>query len=155
MLGCVEIPVPRLKVVVPIGLVRVNAGELELGNTNGAIEALDIKGSVVAHTTNGDVRVTFDRITPDKAMSFVTFHGDVDITFPAGFRADLRIAASRGDIFTDFEFESTPSDPAVKATREGGRLRVVMTDEVRATIGGGGPDMHFKTWSGDVLIRKR
>jgi hypothetical protein len=134
--------------------VRGIRGQLELKKTNGTIEALDIDGSVVANTTAGDIKVTFDRIAPDKPMSFVSLSGDLDVTFPENLRADLRIAAGQGDIFTDFEFTVKPENPAVETSREGGRYRVTMQREVRASVGGGGPEMHFKTWSGNVTIRK-
>lgn len=129
-------------------------GELDLQNTNGAITATGIRGWVVAHTTNGDVRVTFDRIQADKPMSFVTFNGDVDITFPGGLKADLRLKTDRGEIFTDFEFRLQEDGPQVRQEREGGRYRVRLDQEVRATIGGGGQEIYFKTWQGSIYVRK-
>lgn len=129
-------------------------GELDLQNTNGAITATGIRGWVVAHTTNGEIRVTFDRIQADKAMSFVTFNGDVDVTFPASLKADLRMKTDRGDIFTDFEFRLRQDGPQVQHEREGGRYRVRLDQEVRATVGGGGQEIYFKTWQGSIYIRK-
>jgi DUF4097 and DUF4098 domain-containing protein YvlB len=134
--------------------VRGVEGELELRNTNGEIEALEIYGSVVAHTTNGEVKVTFLRITPDAPMSFVTFNGDVDVSFPGVLNADLRINAGQGDIFTDFDFKVQPQDPTVNEDRKGGRYRLELNQEVRASVGSGGPDMTFKTWNGDIFIRR-
>jgi DUF4097 and DUF4098 domain-containing protein YvlB len=64
--------------------------------------ATDISGSAVASTTNGNVRCTFAEVAPGKAMSFSSFNGDVDVTFPASLAADLRIDAGRGEILTDF-----------------------------------------------------
>jgi DUF4097 and DUF4098 domain-containing protein YvlB len=129
-------------------------GEVELKSTNGPISATNIDGSVIAHTTNGSVKVSFHAIRPEKAMSFVTLNGDVDVSFPAGLRADLRINAGQGDIYTDFEFELVPQQPQVEDESEGGRYRVRLEKEVRATVGGGGPEMHFKTWHGDVFVRR-
>jgi hypothetical protein len=129
-------------------------GELDLKNTNGAITAIGIRGWVVANTTNGDVRVTFDRIQTDKAMSFVSFNGDVDITFPGSLKANLRMKTDRGEIFTDFEFRLQDDGPQVQQEREGGRYRVRLDQEVRATIGGGGQEIYFKTWQGSIYIRK-
>lgn len=134
--------------------VRGVEGELELQNTNGGISALDVSGEVVAHTTNGDVKVTFDKINPGKAMSFVTFNGDVDVTFPPGLKADLRLSTARGEILTDFDFQAKPRKPVVETQREGGRYHVKLDQDVEATIGGGGAEMHFKTWNGDIFIRK-
>ncbi|HXI03831.1 MAG TPA: DUF4097 family beta strand repeat-containing protein, partial [Candidatus Saccharimonadales bacterium] len=129
-------------------------GELELQNTNGGISALNVSGEVVAHTTNGEVKVIFDKITPGKAMSFVTFNGNVDVTFPPGLKSDLRIKTDSGNIYTDFDFQAKPQKTKVESKREGGKFQVSLDQDVRATIGGGGPEMYFKTWSGDVYIRK-
>lgn len=129
-------------------------GELELQNTNGGISALNVSGEVVAHTTNGDVKVTFDRIDPGKAMSFVTFNGDVDVTFPPGLKSDIRVSTERGEIYTDFDFQAKPQKAKIESKRQGGKFQVSLDQDVRATIGGGGPEMYFKTWSGDVYIRR-
>src|SRR5262245_39299662 len=78
-------------------VVRGIEGEMELNNTNGAITATDVAGSVVAHTTNGDVRVSFTSIQAGKAMSFITFNGDVDLTFPSNLKADLHLNVGQGE----------------------------------------------------------
>jgi len=135
-------------------VVRGLQGELELDNTNGGIAATNIKGSVVAHTTNGSVSVTFDEITPDKPMSFTSFNGNVDISFPPGLKADLRIEPGRGDILTDFDFELIPTAPKIERNERKGGSRIEIGQDVQAKIGGGGPTFHFKTFNGGIYIRK-
>jgi hypothetical protein len=136
-------------------IVRGVEGEMELGNVNGPITATDVAGSVVAHTTNGDVKVSFTSVKADKSMSFVTFNGDVDVTFPPDLKADLRLSVGQGDIYTDYEFDLVPTESEMKTEREGKRFRVQIDQDVRARIGRGGPEMHFKTWNGSIYIRKR
>ncbi|HEX7573496.1 MAG TPA: DUF4097 family beta strand repeat-containing protein, partial [Bacteroidota bacterium] len=58
-------------------------GDLEVNNTNGSITLKQIAGSAVAQTVNGEVRVEFTRVNADKAMSFSSLNGDIDVTFPA------------------------------------------------------------------------
>ena len=87
-------------------------------------------------------------------MSFVTFNGHVDVTFPESLKADLRIKADNGEIFTDFDFRVLETEPQVQREREGDRYRVRLDHEVRATIGGGGQEIYFKTWGGNIYIRK-
>ena len=129
-------------------------GELELDNTNGGIAATKIKGSVLASTTNGSVTVTFDEITPNKPMSFTSFNGNVDISFPASLKAELRIEPGRGDILTDFDFELVPTAPKVERSEGKRGSRIEVGQDVRAKIGGGGPTFHFKTFNGGIYIRK-
>lgn len=133
--------------------VRGVTGEHELSNVNGEIIALDIAGSLVANTTNGDVRVTFKELTPEKAMSFSSFNGDVEVSFPPDLQADLVISGGRGDVLTEFDFNLEQSQPSVEESGGGGRYRVRIEREVRATVGGGGPEMYFKTFNGDIVIR--
>jgi hypothetical protein len=129
-------------------------GELELQNTNGAITATDMRGSVVANTTNGSVRVSFIEIDADKDMAFNSFNGDVDVTFPASLRADLRISAGRGEILTDFDTEQQPVSPQIERNGSGGGYRVELTNDVHLKIGGGGPTFRMKTFNGNIYIRK-
>lgn len=135
-------------------VVRGVEGEMELSNNNGSITATDIGGSVVAQSMNGDVKVTFTSIPSGKAMSFITFNGDVDVTFPGDLKADLRVSAGQGEIYTDFEFDLIPTEEELKSERSGKKYRVQLNQDVRARIRGGGPEMHFKTWNGDIFIRK-
>lgn len=130
-------------------------GDHELSNVNGAITAIDVAGSVVANTTNGDVIVRFDRIEPDKPMSFSTWNGDVDLTLPGDSRAKLRMNAGSGDIYTDFDVVLEPQD--VKMSREEGEsgFRVRLEKEVVGSINGGSTEFRFKTYNGDIYVRKR
>ena len=130
-------------------------GEHELSNTNGDVTASDISGSVVANTTNGDISVSMTDITPDRAMSFTSFNGDVEVRLPASLAADLYITTNRGDILTDFDVELLPQETIVERSADGGRYQVRLESEVRATVGGGGPEVRFKTFNGDIVIRSR
>lgn len=131
------------------------AGEHELSNVNGGITANDIEGSVVADTTNGRIEVSFTELTPNRAMSFTTFNGDIDLSLPADVDADLRIATNRGEILTDFDVEVQPRQPNVERDNDVGRYRVSLEQEVRATIGAGGPEIRLRTFNGDIVIRRR
>ena len=131
-------------------------GEHELSNVNGDVIATDISGAAVVGTTNGDVEVSFVQITPGKAMSFSSFNGDVDVTLPANLAADLRVNSGHGDLFTDFEVEIAPQPPVVERGGDaGGRTQVRMERGMRAVIGGGGPEIRFRTFNGDIMLRKR
>ena len=59
------------------------SGEIEIDNTNGNVTANHISGSAILHALNGKVLATLDKITPDKAMSFSSLNGDIDVTLPA------------------------------------------------------------------------
>jgi hypothetical protein len=131
------------------------SGEHELSNINGRVIANDIAGSLVASSNNGSIRATFTAVTPGKAMSFNTFNGDVDVTFPAKLSATLRVTSGRGDFLTDFDVALQPNPPVVQQGGRNGRYEVRLERETVAAVGGGGPDFRFKTFNGDIMIRKR
>jgi Toastrack DUF4097 len=130
-------------------------GEHELANVNGQIVANDIAGSLVASTTNGTVRASFTEVAAGKAMSFNTFNGDVDVTFPASLAATLRVTSGRGEFYTDFDVALQPQPPAVTQGGQNGRYEVRLERETVATVGKGGPDIRFKTFNGNIMVRKR
>ncbi|MCG8603902.1 hypothetical protein MJD09_02755 [bacterium] len=138
-------------------LVEDVRGELELHNTNGRIEAYNIAGSVVANTTNGKVVVTFDRIEREKPMSFVSFNGNVDVTFPEGIECDVKMKSEQGEIYSDFEIEleNRPRLVQEDTRRRGGKYKVRVESAMYGTINGGGPEFHFSTYNGNIYIRQQ
>ena len=136
-------------------LVRGVEGEHELQNVNGAIEITDVRGSVVASTTNGDVKVVLTHVDAGKAMAFSSFNGDVDITLPAAAKANVRLRSDQGEIFSDFDVAIDQTPPQVREERSGNRYRIEIEQELRGSIGGGGPEFHFKTFNGNIYLRKR
>ncbi len=132
-------------------------GELDLSNVNGFIEAQGISGTVLANTTNGHVKVTFNRVQADKAMSFVSFNGDVDVTFPAGIKADVRMKSDNGEVFSDFDIalQDGPRVTRSDSRLEGGKFKLEVDSTIFGRIGGGGPEFHFSTWRGNIYLRKK
>ncbi len=58
------------------------SGSIDANHTNGGITITNVSGSVLANTTNGKVTVSLNKVSPDKAMSFTSFNGAVDVTLP-------------------------------------------------------------------------
>lgn len=131
------------------------SGEHELSNTNGSIHAHGVSGSVVANTTNGPVEVTFVDMVTDQPMSFATWNGDVDVTLPAGLRADVKLEAGQGDVYSDFDVELRPVQTRTQREGRNGAFRVKLERAVEGTIGGGGAQLHFKTFNGDIYLRRQ
>jgi DUF4097 and DUF4098 domain-containing protein YvlB len=132
------------------------AGEIEANNYNGKITLTGISGSVVAHTYNGEVTVSFTQIDPDKPMSFSTWNGDVDVTFPAMVKADVKMKSERGEVYSDFDIQvkQTPQKVVEDEREEGGGFRISFEKAIYGSINGGGPEYQFKTYHGDIFIRK-
>jgi hypothetical protein len=134
------------------------SGDHEIEDTNGAIRLTDVSGSVVAHTLNGEITVSFGRITGDKPMSFTSLNGKIDVTFPADTKARLRLKSDNGAIYSDFDvkLDAAASRPAIEDSRSrNGKYKISLDRAVNGTINGGGPEFAFQTMNGNILIHKK
>jgi DUF4097 and DUF4098 domain-containing protein YvlB len=133
-------------------------GELDVNDVNGSVTLNNISGSAVAHALNGHLHATFTRVNAQKAMAFSSLNGDIDVTFPADLKANVSIRSDRGDVFSDFDVQlATPalSQPVVEDNRgKGGKYRVKIDKTVHGAINGGGPEIQFTNFQGQIYIRK-
>jgi DUF4097 and DUF4098 domain-containing protein YvlB len=141
------------------GNITVNGvdGELDVDDINGEVTLTNISGSAVAHALNGRVLVTFVRVDAQKSMAFSSMNGNIDVTFPADFKANVNMRSDNGEVFSDFDIQlqTTATQPTVEDNRSKGGKYVVRIDKtVRGTINGGGQDVQFKNFNGNIYIRK-
>jgi hypothetical protein len=93
----------------------------------------DVRGRQRLHTFSGEIDVT----GAEGAIDAETFSGDIGVKMAQGASASVDFDSFSGELRSD----------VAMTTRTAGRRRV------RADIGAGGTDYHFKTFSGDVRIR--
>jgi DUF4097 and DUF4098 domain-containing protein YvlB len=132
-------------------------GEFDVNNTNGTVTLTNIAGSAVAHAMNGRVTVSFTRVDPQKAMSFSSMNGTIDVTFPADLKANVSFRTDNGEVLSDFDVQmqsSTPQQIVEDGRSNGGRYRVRIDKTVSGKINGGGPEIQFKNFNGNIYIRK-
>jgi DUF4097 and DUF4098 domain-containing protein YvlB len=132
-------------------------GELDVNDVNGEVDLKNIGGSAVAHALNGHVVVTFNRIDPTKPMAFSSLNGDIDVTFPADLKANVSMRTDNGEVYSDFDIKLLPSAPQQTVEDErgkGGKYRVKIDKNVKGTINGGGQDIQFKNFNGNIYIRR-
>jgi DUF4097 and DUF4098 domain-containing protein YvlB len=132
-------------------------GELDVNDVNGEVDLKNIGGSVVAHALNGHVIATFNRIDPQKPMAFSSLNGDIDVTFPADLKANVSLRTDNGEVYSDFDLKVQPTAPqqTVEDDRgKGGKYKVKIDKNVRGTINGGGQEIQFKNFNGNIYIRK-
>jgi DUF4097 and DUF4098 domain-containing protein YvlB len=131
-------------------------GELDIDDVNGSVTLNNIAGSAVAHALNGRLLVTFTHVN-QKPMAFSSLNGDIDVTFPADLKANVSLRSDRGDVFSDFDvrMQASSSQPIVEDSRgHGGKYRVKIDKTVRGTIDGGGAELQFTNFNGQIYIRK-
>jgi len=132
-------------------------GDLDVDDVNGSVTLNNVSGSAVAHALNGHLHATFTKVDPQKAMAFSSLNGDIDVTFPADLKATVSIRSDQGDVFSDFDVQlkAATAQPVVEDNRgHGGKYRVKIDKTVHGTINGGGPEIQFRNFQGQIYIRK-
>jgi DUF4097 and DUF4098 domain-containing protein YvlB len=131
-------------------------GDLEINNTNGHVTLSNISGSATVHALNEDIVATFLKLNPQKTMSFSSLNGKIDVTLPADAKATLAMKSDMGEIYSDFDMKLETSSTKVSDNEKGkkGKFRVTIDKSMRGTINGGGPEIQFTNFNGDIYIRK-
>jgi DUF4097 and DUF4098 domain-containing protein YvlB len=131
-------------------------GELDVNNINGKVTLTNVGGSAVVDALNGRILVTFNRVDPQKAMSFSSMNGDIDVTFPADLKATVSFRTDNGEVLSDFDIQMQAAAPRqiVEGDSGKGKYKVKIDKTVTGTINGGGPTLQFKNFNGNIYLRK-
>ena len=132
-------------------------GEIDINNINGPVTVTNIAGNTLVHTVNGDITVVLSRVAADKPLSFSTMNGDIDVTLPADVKANLKMKSEQGEIYSDFDINMTRQSAKSEAAEktEQGKFRISFDKSLYGIVNGGGQEIGFNTFSGDIYIRKK
>lgn len=133
------------------------SGEIDINNINGPVTLKNVSGNTLVHTVNGDIEVVLARVAADKPLSFSTMNGDIDVTLPADVRANLKMKSEQGEIYSDFDINMTRQTAKSEAAEktEQGKFRITFDKSLYGIVNGGGQEIGFNTFSGDIYIRKK
>jgi len=141
------ISVPRTAVLEKIntvnGSVRIEgvAGPVKAGSVNGAVEVKGALGELDLSSVNGRVLASFDQ-TLAQDVRLHTVNGAVDIALPPNAGAQLVASTVHGSIDSEFDLPVR-------------RVKFGPGSDIRATIGGGGPQVKLNTVNGSIHLRRR
>ncbi len=119
--------------------------DIEITSKTSNIEIGNVSGSLVAHTTSGNIEVRFTQFSSSKPSSISSVAGEVDVALPSNAKANLRLKTITGEIFTDFEMD-TPKEKGLEKVGGG---------KTSSTINGGGTELHLESISGNMYLRKK
>lgn len=131
-------------------------GELDVNDVNGAVRLNRVAGVVVAHALNGELKATITRADA-KPMAFSSLNGTIDVTFPADLKANVSLSNEMGEVYSDFDIKlqaGAPQQTVEDGRGKGGKYRVRIDKVIRGAINGGGPEIQFKNFNGEIYIRK-
>lgn len=102
---------------------------------------LPVGADINVKSISADIETTFN----GGELSLETISGDVDIKLPATHGLSLKASTISGDIYSDLTFEYL----------DGGKgLKQMVGMKLDARLNNGGKNLHLKSISGDILLRK-
>lgn len=130
-------------------------GEFEIKNVNGEITMTNISGTVNANTTNGKLKIGFNKIDANTNMALSSFNDDIDITLPKTAKATIKAKTDNGEVYTDFDMALEKKSPKVETNTRSNTYRVKVEQWVYGKINGGGPEIMMKSFNGDIIVRAK
>lgn len=112
-------------------------GAHHIGTTNGHITLARCGGSVNAETTNGGIDAELLDVTPGKSVRLETTNGRIALAAPRTLAAEIDAANTNGSINTELPVTSSN----------------IGHHTLRGTINGGGPELRLRTTNGSIDIR--
>ncbi len=121
-------------------------GEIEASaKLNGSVIVKNVSGPLTANSLNGEVKVSFTKVSQDSPITIFSTNGELDITLPENTPADLSLGSINGSIYTNFE---------LKIPNKNG-LRAIASKKVRGSINNGGVKIQLNTTNGNIYLKKQ
>ncbi|MBX2841620.1 MAG: DUF4097 domain-containing protein [Flammeovirgaceae bacterium] len=122
-------------------------GEVEINAKNSDIVFKDVKGPIVANTTNGDIEIVYLSLNQGKPNSIKSVNGYVDVTMPASSKAEVKMRSMNGEIYSNFEL-TYPEDKK-------GIPHVGGNNTIEGKLNGGGIMLSINSINDDIYLRKK
>ena len=130
-------------------------GDIGVEAMNGGIALQEVAGKVRAHTVNGGVSVVLAGGTwQGEGLDVESTNGGISIRLPEGYSAELEASTQMGRISApDLTVRDATRSSTSSETRTNGRRNEwSFGDEVRGTLGQGGPLVRAVTRNGGISI---
>jgi hypothetical protein len=109
-------------------------GELYVSTSGGSIHIRNEDGRVHAHTSGGGIRA---ELRANRGITLTTSGGSITLLLPRDAHASLAATTSGGRVTSDFPLSTS---------------QIVAGNDLRGTIGGGGPPISLHTSGGSIQI---
>jgi DUF4097 and DUF4098 domain-containing protein YvlB len=128
-------------------------GNLTVNHINGGITLNNVAGKIKAHTINGELKVNYSQ-NPQEESSYYSLNGNVEITYPGNFSADVQLKSFNGEFYTDYEFKSLPGKLNKIENKDNGKTQYKVSEYSSIRIKDGGATQKIETFNGDIYIKK-
>ncbi|MEM7103363.1 MAG: DUF4097 family beta strand repeat-containing protein [Bacteroidota bacterium] len=120
--------------------------ELDVSVSYNHVELSGVTGPMAIHTVYGSIDAKFATISQEGPISLYSVYSSVDVAVPASAKADFKLKASYGDVYSDLDLEYPVND-------EG--MRNLSGKDMSAKANGGGVDFTLKSSYGNIYLRKK
>ncbi|MEM6831895.1 MAG: DUF4097 family beta strand repeat-containing protein, partial [Bacteroidota bacterium] len=129
--------------------IRNFKSEIEISAHYNEVKLDNVTGPMSINTVHGDVDARFSKVSQANPITIRSSHGLIDIAMPASTKANLKVKASHGDMFTDFDISKKIPAQQTKGGQGSGNSWEAECDDcdddkMEGTINGGGVlvDLH-------------
>ena len=135
-----------------------SAGDLNIRNFKSEIEVsahynnvrmINVSGPMSVNTVHGNIDAEFSTVNQTNPITIRSSHGLIDLSMPAATKANIKMRAKHGDMFTDFDIKATTEKDENDCNSCHTRSRV------SGKINGGGVLMDLHSSHGNIYLRKK
>ncbi|AXT21005.1 hypothetical protein D7030_00090 [Flavobacteriaceae bacterium AU392] len=116
------------------------SGEVEISSSYSGITLTDVTGPTLVNTIGGNIKVIFDKKTPNKLYSLISKDGYIDVELPSN--SNLNIDATGDRILSDLDFKIS-KDEIVDGLKN-----------MKLQLNNGNVKMKLNSGSGSIYLRK-
>jgi len=136
-------------------LVRDINGVFELNNNNGDVNLMNVSGSSIISTIDGNIFADYVNIDPDLPMVFSTIEGKIDLHFPGDADICLKMRTEYGEIYSDFIIDVDKRKTNIRKHKNSGSTKITLDQWTYGKINKGGPEYLIKSLNGNIYIKKK
>ncbi len=126
-------------------LIKDVRSEVEVSAQFNSVRLENVTGPMAINTIHGSIEADFSSVNQENSITLVAVHDYVDVTVPAGTRANFHLESHYGTMFTDLDLEFQQEEG----------MKKISSKKIDATFNGGGVDFTIKSNHDDIFLRQK
>ena len=136
-------------------VVRDINGVFELNNNNGDVKLVNVSGSSIVSTIDGNIFADYVKVDAGLPMVFSSIEGSIDLHLPVDADICLKMRTDFGEIYSDFTIDVDKRKTNIRKHKNSGSTKITLDQWTYGKINKGGPEYLIKSLNGNIYIKKR
>ncbi len=128
-------------------------GSLEIKTLSSNVSLKNCSGPFTVNSISGNIEVIFSNVNQKEPTSLISVSGFVDVSIPAGDKANIEISNLSGSVYNNLDLKNTGEKEG--GERSTGLSTIRAKGEKSYTLNGGGQEIYLKSVSGNIYLRKK